>query len=156
MTDVLEQNSTLAKGVDDVKIDEKKVSDEIASESGTIIYNLSFSERRLIKAYLGYIKTEEIKDDRGLRDKNQAPTLVRNVLWPSSTTDEETSIPSAEKEDKNFHLDELLAETNSVWEVPTIFNHTPKSLEEMFLSGRNRTPNEQISLVKTFQVSKRE
>ena len=154
--DVSRENSTPGNnGVDELKLAERYVSELIATESSSIFFNISASERRFLKAYLGYIKTEDIEDNRLLRQKLSAPKFVQNVLWPSGTTDEPTSILSAEKEDGNFRLDELLEESDSPWEVPTIFNHTRESLKEMFLSGRNRTANEQISLLKTFQVCKK-
>ena len=120
--------------------DEEKINTEYYLE-----YNgLTFLDRRLLKAYFGYIDTEKII--KANKSKIECPESVRGLLWP-----QERENATAE-EDKKFELREISDRGHSF--ISTIFEHNDTSLIDMLKDGRKRTAAEQESIVRLFQVSK--
>ena len=75
---------------------------------------------------------------------------MRETLWPerkvlgSAMSEEELAL-----EDREFSLTEAIDDGDV-----TIFPHTPETLKKLFLDGRKLSSEQQLRMMKSFQVKK--
>ena len=123
---------------------EKETKLRLAEEVKTEIKGLTKSDRRLLKAYLGYIPVRNLHD--GKRTMEQACPYVQACLWPDNL-DEQEKMTEAQEFDLHHFVN---GDENK--EPPTIFNSNIKSYEEMFLEAALFTDRQQAGIVRSFQV----
>ena len=104
-------------------------------------FNLTSLDRRLLKAYFSYIDTKGLL--KAKKKKEDCSTSIKNVLWP---VERENAID----EDRPFELSEIKQKDSF---ISRIFEHTDESLTNLLKDGAERTENQQLSLIKLFQVS---
>ena len=137
---------------------EGQIKAGVAREVKTIYKGLSFLERRMVKAYLGFIPIKQIplKTNAKLRTKDEAPPYVKDILWPDIDKKEQSNPDGQISEEEPYDFCELFNGNTSYDSkseyVPTIFDYDESNLQKLFEDGKTRSPDEQISLVKMFQV----
>ena len=151
----------------------------VHAEAKSTSANLTASDRRLLRSYLGYQAVKQLTDLRK-KDKNDACLFIASSLWvkkpeklekhrgletSSSSgaqavpgwrtdgqrpTDVKGEYTEDEEEEEEFDLEELMDSP-----IPRIFTDSMEDLVEMFLEARQFDDEAQIAAVRSFMVSQR-
>ena len=135
---------------------------ERASTEGETHQNLTLADRRLLKAYLGYLEVKGVHDRRP-RSKVDAPPFVREALWPSQNEEEEKEEEERDRwrddDDDNdddesaFDLQSYVSE-NTPHTMPRIFEKESfENMTVMFREAAKFDARQQSGIVRSFQVS---
>ena len=114
-------------------------------------YNLTSSDRHLLKAFFGYVAVTPTaatatKKDGGpiqpaKRTRDDANSYVQNALWPANIPDEQKRA-----EEDVFVLESFLQPA-----VASIITHSVTSLTKMFRDGANMNYRQQAQLIRMWQ-----
>ena len=111
----------------------------------------------LNQAYLGYVDIEGMS--RGLREKHEAPDFVQKVLWPDATAFGAKLSEGARRilatENSSFSLSQFLVENKKFPQAMPFLVRDKESMEALFASGMQRNGDDQVMIVKSFQVSRK-
>ena len=122
---------------------QKAIRDSAAIQNETC-QHLTFADRRLIKAYLGYIPVKGVRDKS--RSKENAPPFVRASLWPTEIQKTEDESP--------FDLERYVGENENPT-TPRIFEReTLENTANIFREAAGFDARQQAGVVRSFQVSK--
>ena len=126
---------------------EEEIKKGIASEMNSIYHGLSYTDRRICKAYLGFLPIKDVSTPK--RKKSEASIFAQEVLWPVQiSSDDDITF-----ENRSYDIKEEMLSTGD--EIPELFVHDEKSIKEMFAEGRTRKEHEQNILLKSFQVERK-
>ena len=114
-------------------------------------YNLTSSDRHLLKAFFGYVAvaptaaTATKKDGGSIepakRTRDDATLYVQNALWPANIPEEQKRA-----EEDVFVLESFLQPA-----VPSIITHSVTSLTKLFRDGADMNYRQQAQLVRMWQ-----
>ena len=138
----------------DVEIRKERIQEELKHCTN----GLTFSDRRLLSVFLGYLAIEGIRDKK--KDWEVSPIYVRSNLFPYLTKRQENgNLEESEKknekeielETKPFNMSEI-----DFWNdkyFPSIFKRDKQSVTECLANeGVGMNSIEECSLIRTFQV----
>lgn len=102
--------------------------------------NLTALDRRLLKAYFSYIDIKGVL--KAQKKKENCSKSIQNILWPPER-DHDLD------EDKPFEISEIHDKASI---ISRLFQHTDQSMTDLLRDGAERTEDQQISILKMFQV----
>ena len=143
------------------------------SEAKTISNRLTKSDRRLLKAFFGYIETDElqsIENREPLKSKKDACRYIFEALWAdvdyqgegvaeTGSSDSHAPLRTGKNyvahDEAPFRLKEVITDIGN---IPSIFFNPGqtseedilKELRELFLQGRTYTDEQQTGMVRSF------
>ena len=124
-------------------VEENELKQKVVNELKTEVNRLTASDRRLIKAYLGYIPVKNVHE--GTRTRADACAYVENSLWPENPLSQEQKT-----EEELFDLD--VYTLDDAPDIPTIFNNAVDELAVMFKEASEFSDRQQAGVVRSFQV----
>ena len=138
----------------------------VHAEAKTKEANLTASDRKLLRAYLGFQPVKQLSD-MPTKKRTEACLFIDSTLWgrrveknikpggdgrrEDGAGEEEDEEEEKEEEDngeEEFDLDELVRNT-----IPRIFDSSTSDLKQMFKEARSFDDERQIAAVRTFMVS---
>ena len=128
--------------------DESGIRRNIATQMETSHEGLLSNDRRMLKAYLGYIPVVHLHD--GIKRINNACAYVQSTLWPERLTTQQKEL-----EEKPYDLAEEYVKEKLGQEIPRIFpKETLEDAREMFMQASKdiTTPEAESGLLRAFQV----
>ena len=128
--------------------DEIDIRRNIAAQMETAHEGLLSNDRRLLKAYLGYIPVLQLHD--GIKRIDDACAYVRSTLWPDKLTQ-----PQKEFEEKPYNLAEEYVKEKMGQEIPRIFpKETLDDARKIFMEAPKDivSPEAESGLLRAFQV----
>ena len=140
------------KNADNNEIDIRR---NIATQMETAHEGLLSNDRRLLKAYLGYIPVLQLHD--GIKRIDDACAYVRSTLWPDD--DKLTQKPQKEFEERPYNLAEEYVKEKKGQEIPRIFpKETLDDARKMFMEAPKDivSPEAESGLLRAFQVKNKE
>ena len=146
------EEKKMEKGTNSKKMEPIKnngIKANVAKDLVTMKNKLTSNDRRLIKAYFGYIAVKNIH--HGKRTEADSCAYVRAVLWPKDLTEHEKN-----EESQEFDL-QSYARTRRDQDIPQIFpqENDYEDLKKIFEEGVSLTDDQQAGVVRTFQVIKK-
>ena len=128
--------------------DESGIRRNIATQMETSHEGLLSNDRRMLKAYLGYIPVVQLHD--GIKRINNACAYVQSTLWPDKLTPQQKEL-----EEKPYDLAEEYVKEKIGQEIPRIFpKETLEDARKMFMEACKdiTTPEAESGLLRAFQV----